>query len=279
MNGFEKQFGAAAKYLVDGGFGESPVGMILGTGMSEAAGIIDVRARIPFADLPDMPASTVAFQSPSFIYGNIGQTPVICADGRFHFYEGHDMREVASIVYLMHRLGVKRIFINSAVGGINKTYAKGDLVMVSDHINMSSANPLIGLRDTDNKMYFPNMLDAYDVDMAGLIKKASAANETPIKEGVLAYLPGPAFETRGELRMLAMLGADLVGWSMVPEVLFARAIGMAVCGICCVSDISDPDCAIEADLDDIVEVCKKAASGFSALLNTAVISMCPAKIQ
>jgi len=276
MNGFETQFGAAAKLLLSRGFGDSPLGIILGTGMSGAAGIIDVRERIPFNELPGLPTSSVAFQSPSFISGRVGHTPVVCADGRFHFYEGHLMRDVVSIVYLMHRLGVKRLFINSAVGGINKSYSQGDLVMVADHINLSSVNPLIGLRGPDNRMLFPNMLDAYDADMASLIRKVSAAGSISVKEGVLAYLPGPAFETRSELRMLAALGADLVGWSMVPEVLFARATGMTVCGICCVSDVSDPDVAVEADLDDIVDVCKKAAPGFAALLDDVIKTMSPA---
>ncbi|MBI5885529.1 MAG: purine-nucleoside phosphorylase [Deltaproteobacteria bacterium] len=276
MNGFEAQFGAAARCLLNNGFGETPVGIILGTGMSEAADIIDVRERISFIDLPGLPASSVAFQSPSFISGMVGRTPVVCADGRFHFYEGHTMREVVSIVYLMHRLGVKRLFVNSAVGGINKSYVQGDLVMVSDHINLSTLNPLIGLRGADGRMLFPNMIDAYDADMSSLFKKVSAANAITVKEGVLAYLPGPAFETRSELRMLAALKADLVGWSMVPEVLFARALGIAVCGICCVSDVSDPDVVIEADIDDIVKVCKKAAPDYAALLNDSIRTMSPA---
>lgn len=270
MRSFDSKFGAAAKLLLERGFDNTPVGIILGTGMSEAADIISIRERVFYNELPGLPDSSVAFQSPSLVFGTIGRTPVVCADGRFHFYEGHPMRDVVSIVYLMYRLGVKRLVINSAVGGINDAYATGTLVMVTDHLNLSSVNPLIGLRGVDNKMLFPNMLDAYDEDMAALVRKASIACAIPIREGVLAYLPGPAFETRSELRMLAAIGADLIGWSMVPEVMFARATGIKVCGLCCVSDVSAPHEVVEADIDAIVNVCKKAAPELAALLGETI---------
>ncbi|MBI5562819.1 MAG: purine-nucleoside phosphorylase [Deltaproteobacteria bacterium] len=269
MKTFDAQFGQAVDYLRSfrfGGDGAEPMGLMLGTGMSSVIDIIDIERRVALAEIPGLPSSSVAFQSPSFISGRIGDAPVVCADGRFHFYEGHSMREVVSIVYVMRELGVKRLIINSAVGGINKDYEQGDLVMVNDHINLSTANPLIGLKGEDGKMLFPNMIDAYHKETGAALKTAAAANAVMLKEGVLAYLPGPAFETRAELRLLRALGADLIGWSMVPEVSFARALGMEVAGICCVSDISNPDTAAPANLDDIVEACRSASERLSAIL-------------
>lgn len=277
MKNFESQFGPAVDYLKSKGFTNAPVGIMLGTGMSSVSGIIEDKRRVPLTEIPGLPQSAVAFQSPSISYGRIGGTPVVCTDGRFHFYEGLTMREVVSIVYVMRCLGVGRLFINSAVGGINSSYHPGDLVLVNDHINLSTANPLIGLRGQHGKMVFPNMIGAYHAETISLLKLSAAKNSISLKEGVLAYLPGPAFETRSELRLLAALGADLVGWSMVPEVIFARALGIETAGICCISDISDPGVAQEASIDDIVEVCENAAGSLAAILTNAVKTMMPAQ--
>lgn len=270
MKIFEKTFSKSAAFLKKKGFGQSPVGIILGTGMGSVAGMIDVKARTVMSAVPGLPRSSVRFQKPFFIHGRIGATDVVCTDGRYHFYEGHSMRDVCSIVYIMHRFGVKRLFINSAVGGINKGFRVGDLVAVKDHINLSGLNPAAGLRDKDGKAVFPDMIDAYDERGRRDLKSAARSEGVGVKEGVLAYLPGPSFETRAELRFIEKAGADLIGWSMVPEVIFARALGMSVTGICCVSDISNPKSVTHADLDEIVVACERSASKLTRVMKRVV---------
>lgn len=270
MRIFEKAYSKSAAFLKKKGFGHSPVGIILGTGMSSVAGAIDVKSRAAMSAVPGLPRSSVRFQRPFFIHGRVGATDVICTDGRYHFYEGHSLRDVCSIVYLMHWFGVKRLFINSAVGGINRGYRVGDLVLVKDHINLSGLNPAAGLRDLDGKAIFPDMIDAYDEAGRKAFLSAARSEGVGVKEGVLAYLPGPSFETRAELKFIEKAGADLIGWSMVPEVIFARALGMSVTGICCVSDISNPKSVTHADLDEIVVACEGSASKLTRVMKRVV---------
>ncbi len=270
MRIFERTYSRSAAFLKKKGFGQSPVGIILGTGMSAVAGAIVVNARADMGAVPGLPRSSVKFQRPFFMQGRIGQTDVICTDGRYHFYEGHSLRDVCSIVYVMHMFGVKRLFITSAVGGINKAFKVGDIVLVKDHINLSGLNPAAGLRDGDGHAVFPDMIDAYDEAGRKDFLSAARSEGVAMKEGVLAYLPGPSFETRAELKFIEKAGADLIGWSMVPEVIFARALGMSVTGICCVSDISNPKSVTHADLDDIVSVCERSAAGLTRVMKRAV---------
>lgn len=266
MNGFEKAFGKVAAFLRKEGFKDAQTGIILGTGMSSVVDSFSIDRRVSFKDVPGLPASSVGFQSPSIISGRLGKEGVMASTGRFHFYEGHSMRTVASIVYVMHRMGVKRLFINSAVGGINEGYSPGDLILVKDHIYLCTDSPLIGLRDELGHMLFPNLIDAYD---AGERERLGRLGKG-MKEGILAFLPGPAFETRAELAFLKSLGADLIGWSMAPEVMMARALGMKVAAICCVSDISNPATVVKADLGEIVDVCKRAAPVYADFLTRAL---------
>jgi len=272
MRLFERTFSRSVAFLKKKGFGQSPVGIILGTGMSSVAGAIDVKARALMSAVPGLPRSSVRFQKPFFIHGRIGETDVVCTDGRYHFYEGHSLRDVCSIVYIMHRFGVKRLFINSAVGGINKDFKVGNLVLVKDHINLSGLNPAAGLRDKDGKAVFPDMIDAYDERGRKDFLTAARLEGVGVKKGVLAYLPGPSFETRAELKFIERAGADLIGWSMVPEVIFARALGMAITGVCCVSDISNPKSVTHAKLNEIVLACERSASGLTKIMKRVVLS-------
>lgn len=270
MNQFKKAFKEVSIYLRGKGIQEASLGIILGTGMNDVLDIISIEKEIPLKDIPHFPASNVGFQKGSFIYGSIGGKKLLCMNGRYHYYEGHSMMEIVFPIYVLHKMGIKHLFITSAVGGINRNYRKGDIVLVKDHINLCSVNPLIGLRDEDGNVIFPNMVDAYDKEAIRSVKKVANKKGIKLKEGVLAYLPGPNFETIAELRLLSSVGADMVGWSMVPEVLMSRALNIRTTGICCISDISNPDAVVPANLDDIVDVCIKASDKLSILIKDFV---------
>lgn len=259
MKVFEDRFKESVDFLREKGFGNAETGadrgLVLGTAMGAVTESLTINEKIAFADIPGLPRSSVGFQKGSFISATIGDTPIICTDGRLHFYEGHSMKDVASITYIMHSLGIKKMIYTSAVGGINKDYETGDLVLVTDHINFCSLNPLIGLRGEDGKMLFPNLVDCYNKKMRSALTAAADKTGVELKEGVLAYLSGPAFETRAELKALRDSGADMIGWSMVPEVMMARALEMETTGICCISDISDPDRVEHVEIDELLAAC------------------------
>lgn len=266
MNQFKEAFKKVSVYLKGKGFQGAPFGIILGTGMNPIVDIISIEKDIPFKEIPNFPLSGVKFQKASLIYGSIGSKKVLCMNGRYHYYEGHSMRDVAFPVYVLHKMGIKHLLITSAVGGINRNYKKGDIVLVDDHINLCSANPLIGLKNEDGTVMFPNMVDAYDKETIRIMEKVANKKGIRLKEGVLAYLPGPNFETSAELRFLSSLGADMIGWSMVPEVLMSRALNIKTTGICCISDLSHPETVEPADISEIIDVCIKASGKIAILI-------------
>lgn len=270
MDRFKKCFESTYSYLKEKGIQETSFGLILGTGLDPVVGIIEKKRRIPYDGIPYFPKSNANFHKGHLVWGMMGDRKVLCMEGRYHYYEGYSMREVCYPTYVLYKLGVRQLIVTSAVGGIREDYVKGDLVLVKDHINLCSANPLIGMRGEDGGIIFPSMLDAYDEKGIQVLKKIARDKKIDLKEGVLAYLPGPNFETRAELQSLSYMGADLVGWSMVPEVLMSRALNIRTIGICCVSDLSHPDAVVPADLDEIVSVCKEASGRLSTLIHHAV---------
>lgn len=269
MDRFKKNLESTYVYLKEKGVQEAPFGLILGTGMTSATDIITTSKRVSFDEIPNFPNSNVRFHKGYLLGGKIGNRQVLCMEGRYHYYEGYSMREVCYPIYVLYKMGVRQLIITSAVGGIREDFINGDLVLVKDHINLCSVNPLIGLRDESGGTIFPNMLDAYDEKGRRTLKEIAVRNNINLKEGVLAYLPGPNFETKAELRCLSYMGADLIGWSMVPEVLMSRALNISTIGICCVSDLSHPATAVPADLDEIVSICNEASGKLSTLIRCA----------
>lgn len=270
MKELEGTYGKAADFLKKEGMGGAGTGLILGTGMEPVADLIDVEKRVPFKEVPGLPERSVGFHKGEILYGKIGKTKVLCSQGRFHYYEGGAMRDAACLSYVMHSMGVKRLLITSAVGGIGKDMNAGDVALVTDHINLGGDNPLRGLRDGAGEMIFPNLLDCYDGELTGSLREAAVGESVPLKEGVLAFLPGPAFETRAELRMLREIGAHMVGWSLVPEVMLAKALGMDAAGACVISDVSDPERATHVGLPEIVEVSRKAATALARVVSATL---------
>lgn len=216
----------------------SPVaGVILGSGLGGLAQRITNPIAIPFAEVPGFPTATVVGHAGKLISGLLGGRPVVALAGRFHMYEGHDAALAGFPVRVLHALGIPVLFVSNAAGGIRRTFRAGDLMLIRDHLNLMFRNPLIGAAEPGDER-FPDMSAPYDSELSDRIREHAAALGIPLQEGVYGGLLGPTYETPAEVRMLAMLGADAVGMSTVPEVIVARAIGMRVAGMSCVTNLA-----------------------------------------
>jgi purine-nucleoside phosphorylase len=212
-------------------------GIVLGSGLGGLAQRIVDAVAIPFHQVPGFPAATVAGHAGQVICGILGGRPVIALAGRFHMYEGHDAALAGFPVRVMHALGAPVLFVSNAAGGIRRTFRAGDLMLIRDHLNLMFRNPLIGGVEAGDER-FPDMSAPYDIALGDSIRAHAVALGIPLQEGVYCGLLGPTYETPAEVRMLAALGADAVGMSTVPEVIVARALGMRVAGISCVTNLA-----------------------------------------
>jgi purine-nucleoside phosphorylase len=216
---------------------ESPVGIVLGSGIGNLAREIDIEYQVEYSRIPDFPVATVKGHSGELIFGRMSGKRVVAMAGRFHFYEGYAVDQVVFPIRLMKKLGVKTLLLSNAAGGMNKTFKVGDLMMITDHIGLFTVNPLIGTNNETLGPRFPDMSEPYKKQ---LIQKAKAiAGETGIevKEGVYAGVTGPSFETRAEYKLLHLAGADAVGMSTVQETIAAVHLGMDVFAMSIITDM------------------------------------------
>jgi purine-nucleoside phosphorylase len=252
------------------------IGIVLGSGLGGLAGDIENAARVPFADVPGFPAATVAGHAGALVAGTLNGRPVVALAGRFHMYEGHPPQLAAFPVRVMHALGARTYFASNAAGGIRRDLAAGDLMIIDDHLNLTGQSPLTGhVEEGDER--FPDMSAPYDRELNDLLRKSAAKLGLAVKEGVYAWLPGPSFETRAEVRMLEKLGADAVGMSTVPEVIVARAMGMRAAGMSCIANTASGIGDSPVLHSDVLEVTARAARGFQALVREFVGALPPAK--
>ncbi|MFM2207935.1 MAG: hypothetical protein RL213_1910 [Bacteroidota bacterium] len=233
-------------------------GIVLGTGLGGLAEEIDARCSIDYKDIPGFPASTVEGHAGRLVIGELCGKKVIALQGRLHYYEGYSMQEVAFPLRVFIGLGIKRIFISNAAGGMNPEYLIGDLVMINDHINLLPTNPLIGPNVEKWGPRFPDMSEPYDRDL--LRKGKAIADKHGIRNhfGVYAALTGPCFETPAEYRWLRTIGADLVGMSTVPEVIVARHAGIPVFAVSVVTDLGGFENLQKITLEEVLEAAGKA---------------------
>jgi purine-nucleoside phosphorylase len=211
------------------------IAIILGSGLGQLAEHIERATNIPYADIPGFPTSTVAGHAGRLVAGSIESCDVIALSGRFHLYEGHSAATAGLPVRVAHALGARVLFVSNAAGGIRATLAPGDLMIIDDHINLMWRNPLIGpVREGDER--FPDMSAPYDRELIAMLRAVALDVGVAVTDGVYAGLLGPSYETPAEVRMLRWMGADAVGMSTVPEVLTARAIGMRVAGVSCITN-------------------------------------------
>lgn len=218
---------------------EAPsIGVILGSGLGGLVDVMEDRTVIPYAEIPNFPQSHVAGHAGNLVVGRIDREVVAAMQGRFHFYEGFEMKEVAYPVYVMKLLGVESLIVTNACGGINRSFAPGDLMLLTDYINMLGTNPLVGPNDERLGVRFPDMSEPYSHEL--MEKAARAADRLGIayKKGVYAIFSGPCYETAAEIRAYERLGADAIGMSTVPETIVANYLGMKVLGIACITNMA-----------------------------------------
>jgi purine-nucleoside phosphorylase len=246
------------------------VAIILGTGLGGLADEIDVDASIPYQEIPGFPLSTVETHAGRLLLGRLNKRPVVAMQGRFHRYEGYGLGEVTFPVRVLHALGARTLVVSNACGGMNPLWGPGDLVLLSDHINLLGDNPLVGANDERLGPRFPDMSAPYDPELRGLARVAALQLGIVLREGVYVAVPGPSLETRAEYRMLRAMGADVVGMSTVPEVIVANHAGMRALGISIITDQCLPDALEPADIGRIIETAGRAEPALSRLIGALV---------
>lgn len=253
INGFQPEFG-----------------IILGTGLGALVKDVDVQHTLSYADIPNFPVSTVESHSGKLILGTLAGRNVIVMQGRFHYYEGYSMPQVVFPVRVMKLLGVQKLFVSNAAGGLNPEFNTSDLMVLTDHINLLPDNPLIGKNLDELGPRFPDMSEVYDEHM---VREAMViADDAGIKlqEGVYVSVPGPMLETKAEYRYLSSIGADAVGMSTVPEVIAARHMNMPVFAVSVITDMCTPDRIKKVVLADILEAAAKAEPRMTMLIRELV---------
>ncbi len=246
------------------------IAIILGTGLGRLAEDIEEKEVIPYSEIPNFPVSTVQSHSGNLVLGKLGNKEVVAMQGRFHYYEGYSLKEVTFPVRVMQKMGADIIIISNAAGGMNRFFKRGDLMLITDHINLFGDNPLIGPNDEELGPRFPDMSEAYSQELIELTKKIALKEKIRLQEGVYAGLTGPTLETPAEYRFLIKIGADAVGMSTVPEVIVANHMGMKVLGISCITDLAIDGVIVKTSLEEILEAASKAEPIMTKLVKKVI---------
>jgi len=243
--------------------------IILGSGLGGLSKKISDAVSIPFVDIPGFPEATVIGHEGAVIVGTLGGREIIALSGRFHLYEGHPASLAAFPVRVFRALGARDLFVSNAAGGISPKLAVGDLMAISDHLNLMGTNPLVGdMQEGDIR--FPDMTDAYDPGLRRVLRTSAEKLGIPLREGVYAGLLGPSYETPSEVKMLRMLGADAVGMSTVPEVIVARALRMRVAGVSCITNAAAGVTGAALSHTEVLETTNRVSAAFESLVTDFV---------
>ncbi|GGD15766.1 purine-nucleoside phosphorylase [Flavobacterium orientale] len=241
-------------------------GVILGSGLGSFTQDLEIEFTIPYAEIPNFPVSTVQGHKGALVFGKIGSKKVVAMQGRFHYYEGYDMQTVTFPVRVMKYLGVTKLIVSNASGGVNANYVVGDIVVIKDHINMFPDHPLRGQNDERFGPRFVNMSEPYSLDMIKQLKTIATQNAISLKDGIYLGLQGPTFETLAEYKMVKILGADCVGMSTVPEVIVARHMNVDCLGISVITDMGNEESIHEVNHQEVLEAARKAEPNVRKLI-------------
>lgn len=249
------------------------IGLILGSGLGVLAEEIEDAIEIPYNEIPDFPVSTVEGHEGQLVIGRLQGKKVITMKGRFHYYEGYSFEKVTFPVRVMIELGVKSLIVTNAAGGVNEGFTPGDLMIITDHINNTGGNPLIGPNDPKQGVRFPDMSTAYSKRYTELAKSVGEKLNIPLKQGVYVGNTGPSYETPAEIRMLRTIGSDAVGMSTVPEVIVARHGDIEVLGISCISNMAAGILDQPLTHYEVIETTEKVKTNFLSLVKEIVKEM------
>lgn len=242
------------------------VGIILGTGLGRLVDDIDVNAQLPYENIPHFPVSTVEAHAGKLILGTLSGKSVMVMQGRFHYYEGYSMQEIAFPVRVMKSLGIDTLVVSNAAGGINPNFPAGTIMAITDHINLLGDNPLIGPNDERIGPRYPDMSEPYSRELLDKAVGVALEESIPLERGVYASMSGPCLETRAEYRMLKTLGADAIGMSTVPEVIAARHAGIRVLGLSVITDSCLPDALEVVDIQKIIAAANRVEPSLVKLI-------------
>jgi purine-nucleoside phosphorylase len=246
------------------------VGIVLGTGLGGLVKEIEIEHEIDYIDLPHFPLSTVESHKGKLIFGKLGTKSVVAMQGRFHFYEGYTMQQITYPIRVMKFLGVNTLIVSNACGGMNPLYRRGDLMLISDHINLLGDNPLIGKNEDELGPRFPDMSEPYSEELLKIAEEVALENKIKVQKGVYVAVPGPNLETKAEYRFLRNIGADVVGMSTIPENIVANHMGMRVLGISIVTDECFPDSLKKVDVEEIISTAMQAEPKMTLILKEVI---------
>ena len=257
----------AVSYIRSRTDAEPEFGMILGSGLGDFADTLENRLVIPFSEIPDFPAATVPGHVGAFVFGTKHGKRIVCLQGRIHYYEGHPMSLLSMPVRMMAKLGVKLLVLTNAAGGVNKDYRPGDLMLITDHINFSGGNPLIGPHEPEFGPRFPDVSDLYSSALRLKVKLAAVEAGIGLRQGVYMMFSGPSYETPAEVRMARILGADAVGMSTAPEAIVAAQCGIKCLGISCITNLAAGVSPNKLSHQEVMETAAMVHDKFHSLLN------------
>jgi purine-nucleoside phosphorylase len=265
-----EQFKESVKYIKSKTSVEPTVGIILGTGLGGLVKEIKIIDEIPYEDIPNFPVSTVESHSGKLIFGELGGKKVVAMQGRFHFYEGYNMKEVTFPVRVMKLLGIERLFVSNASGGVNPDFIVGEIMILNDHINLFPAHPLIGKNIDELGPRFPDMSDPYDEEMIEMAVSIAKEMDIRIAVGSYAGLTGPTLETPAEYQHIRNTGADAVGMSTVPEVIVARHMSIPTFAISIITDLGVPGKIKKVSVADVIEVANRQEPKMTAIMSRLI---------
>ncbi len=250
---------------------EPKVALVLGSGLGKFADEIDVRGKISYSEIEGFPTSTVPGHAGQYVFGYVDDVPIVCMQGRVHYYEGYPISDVVLPVRLMALMGAKYLFLTNASGGINRDFKAGDFMIITDHISSFAPNPLIGPNIDEIGTRFPDMSAVYNPILCDIIEQVAADYDIEIRKGIYAQLTGPSFESPAEIRMLGKLGVDAVGMSTVVEAIAANHMGMKICAVSCVCNLAAGISENPLTHDEVQEAATKAAPLFKQIVRESIL--------
>lgn len=252
---------------------EPEIGIILGTGLGKLVDDIEIEHSLMYSNIPDFPISTLEFHSGKLVFGTLGGKKVVAMQGRLHYYEGYTMKQITFPVRVMKMLGIKKLFVSNASGALNTEYRKGDLMIIHDHINLQTDNPLRGRNTESLGPRFPDMSEPYNQTMIQKGLEIAQRNNITCHKGVYVAVNGPNLETRAEYRFLHLIGGDAVGMSTVPEVIVANHMSLPVFAISVLTDEGFPDTLQAVSLEEILKVAEEAEPKMTKILKDLILEV------